>query len=115
MLPRYLGLLILGPCAILWIVLFCGTLWNDVKQGVRLSHPYAYDLSTMGDSEWNPGARVTVASMKAVSAGLLEHLELNPTLVVVELNREILDRNRYDEVAVAAGDVLELVHFVGGG
>jgi thiamine biosynthesis protein ThiS len=47
--------------------------------------------------------------------GLLEHLELNPALVVVELNREILDRNRYDEVKVAAGDTLELVHFVGGG
>jgi sulfur carrier protein len=47
--------------------------------------------------------------------GLLEHLELNPALVVVELNREILDRNRYDEVTVNPGDVLELVHFVGGG
>ena len=47
--------------------------------------------------------------------GLLEQLELNPALVVVELNREILDRNRYDEVTVDPGDVLELVHFVGGG
>jgi sulfur carrier protein len=47
--------------------------------------------------------------------GLLEHLELNPALVVVELNREILDRNRYEQVTVDPGDVLELVHFVGGG
>ena len=47
--------------------------------------------------------------------GLLESLELNPTLVVVELNREILDRGLYGEITVAAGDVLELVHFVGGG
>jgi thiamine biosynthesis protein ThiS len=46
---------------------------------------------------------------------LLEHLDLNPGLVVVELNREILDRGRYGEVPVRGGDNLELVHFVGGG
>ena len=46
---------------------------------------------------------------------LLEHLELNPALVVVELNREILDRGHYVDAQVEGGDVLELVHFVGGG
>ncbi len=46
---------------------------------------------------------------------LLEHLELKPEMVVVERNREILERERYDEVAVEAEDRLELVHFVGGG
>ncbi|MGD2121547.1 MAG: sulfur carrier protein ThiS [Gemmatimonadota bacterium] len=46
---------------------------------------------------------------------LLERFELNPALVVVELNREILDRDRYDEVEVEEEDTLELVHFVGGG
>ena len=46
---------------------------------------------------------------------LLEWFDLNPSLVVVELNREILDRNRYAEIPVEAGDVLEFVHFVGGG
>jgi thiamine biosynthesis protein ThiS len=47
--------------------------------------------------------------------GLLESLELQPGLVVVERNREILTRSRYDEVEVRDGDRLELVHFVGGG
>jgi len=46
---------------------------------------------------------------------LLELLELRPELVVVERNREILDRARYAEVTVEEGDTLELVHFVGGG
>lgn len=45
----------------------------------------------------------------------LQSLDLHPGMVVVERNREILDRDRYDDVAVEAGDVLELVHFVGGG
>jgi sulfur carrier protein len=48
-------------------------------------------------------------------ADLLTWLDLNPALVVVELNREILDRGRYEEFTVGEGDVLELVHFVGGG
>ena len=48
-------------------------------------------------------------------SGLLEWLDLNPALVVVELNREILDRNRYEETHLEEKDVLELVHFVGGG
>lgn len=47
--------------------------------------------------------------------GLLERLDLQPGLVVVERNREILERDRYGEVTVRDGDTLELVHFVGGG
>ena len=46
---------------------------------------------------------------------LLQHLELEPRLVVVERNGDILPRGHYEAVEVAAGDVLELVHFVGGG
>jgi thiamine biosynthesis protein ThiS len=57
---------------------------------------------------------------RAIAAGLsvrafLESLDLQPALVVVERNREILDRDRYAEVRIEQGDVLELVHFVGGG
>ena len=48
-------------------------------------------------------------------ADLLRDLGLNPRLVVVEHNREILDRNTLGAVKLRAGDVLELVHFVGGG
>lgn len=46
---------------------------------------------------------------------LLRHLELQPRLVVVEHNGEIVRRDGYGAVAVSPGDVLELVHFVGGG
>jgi thiamine biosynthesis protein ThiS len=47
--------------------------------------------------------------------GLLETLGLEPRLVVVERNREIIQRAQYDQVRVGEGDRLELVHFVGGG
>ncbi len=42
-------------------------------------------------------------------------LGLNPQLVVVEHNREILARSSLEDVEVRAGDNLEIVHFVGGG
>jgi thiamine biosynthesis protein ThiS len=48
-------------------------------------------------------------------AHLLTELGLHPRLVVVEHNRAILERARYDETPVREGDTLELVHFVGGG
>ena len=46
---------------------------------------------------------------------LLVALDLKPELIVVERNREILERARYGDVTVEDGDTLELVHFVGGG
>ena len=47
---------------------------------------------------------------------LLQRHELDPRLVVVEHNRVILrDRDAFGDRALADGDVLELVHFVGGG
>ncbi len=46
---------------------------------------------------------------------LVESLDLNPKLIVVELNREILSRDRFGEIQVSQGDQVELVHFVGGG
>ncbi|MGH7552526.1 MAG: sulfur carrier protein ThiS [Longimicrobiales bacterium] len=45
----------------------------------------------------------------------LTELGLHPRMVVVEHNREILDRSHYGSVEVRPGDSLELVHFVGGG
>jgi thiamine biosynthesis protein ThiS len=57
---------------------------------------------------------------RAVPAGatlldLLGTLELDPRAVVVEHNRRIVRRPALGNVAVAPGDAIELVHFVGGG
>jgi len=48
-------------------------------------------------------------------AGLVAALELDFRKVAVELNREIVPRSRYGQVWLADGDVLEIVHFIGGG
>lgn len=46
---------------------------------------------------------------------LLAHLDLHPRAVVVELNRKIVRRPELAETNLHDGDVIELVHFVGGG
>lgn len=51
----------------------------------------------------------------ATASDLLAHLRLDPRMVVVEVNREIIRRPRLSEVALRDGDMIELVHFVGGG
>ena len=48
-------------------------------------------------------------------AALLEELQIRAARVVVERNREIVPRDHYGNVALSDGDVLEIVHFVGGG
>jgi thiamine biosynthesis protein ThiS len=47
--------------------------------------------------------------------GLLDELEIRPARVVVELNRQIVARQAYGSTVINDGDVLEIVHFVGGG
>jgi sulfur carrier protein len=47
--------------------------------------------------------------------GLVEHLGLTEGPVAVEVNREIVPRALHAEHPVAPGDVIEVVHFVGGG
>ena len=49
-------------------------------------------------------------------AGLLGSLAIDPRLVVVEHNRTILrDKASYASRELDDGDVVEIVHFVGGG
>ena len=47
--------------------------------------------------------------------GLLEHLEIKPERVAVEINEEIVRKATYAETAVKEGDRVEVVQFMGGG
>lgn len=48
-------------------------------------------------------------------AELLEKLEIRPGRVVVELNRDIVQREALASTSLRDGDTVEIVHFVGGG
>ena len=71
------------------------------------TEPDRIDVTVNGESR-TLRAGTTVAE-------LLTALDLHPRMVVVEHNRDILDRGRYAATEIADGDALELVHFVGGG
>lgn len=48
-------------------------------------------------------------------AALIEQLGMKSDRVAVELNREIIPRERWTETRLDDGDRLEIVQFVGGG
>ncbi|QUD88134.1 sulfur carrier protein ThiS [Phenylobacterium montanum] len=48
-------------------------------------------------------------------AALVTALGLDPRKVAVERNLEIVPRSIYAETALADGDRIEIVHFIGGG
>ncbi|KQW71457.1 thiamine biosynthesis protein ThiS [Phenylobacterium sp. Root77] len=48
-------------------------------------------------------------------AALVSELGLDPRKVAVERNLEIVPRSAYGQTALADGDRIEIVHFIGGG
>lgn len=46
---------------------------------------------------------------------LVAQLGMKPDRVAVELNRELVPRDRWPSTRLSDGDKLEIVHFVGGG
>jgi len=48
-------------------------------------------------------------------ADLVTTMGLSEKVIVVERNREIVPRREYPHIVLAEGDVLEIVHLVGGG
>jgi thiamine biosynthesis protein ThiS len=48
-------------------------------------------------------------------ASLLDQLGMKPDRVAVELNRDLVPRDRWGATQLSNGDKLEIVHFVGGG
>lgn len=61
------------------------------------------------------GEERTVAAGSTIG-DLLRELDVSAEVVVVEHNREIVrDRALLDTLVLATGDLVEIVHFVGGG
>ncbi len=47
--------------------------------------------------------------------GYLENIGIDPRIVAVEYNGDIVKRDRYGETQLGEGDTLEIVRMVGGG
>jgi thiamine biosynthesis protein ThiS len=61
------------------------------------------------------GEERTFDSPVPTLSALVEILGMKADRVAVELNRDIVPRDRWAETVLNEGDKLELVHFVGGG
>jgi sulfur carrier protein len=57
----------------------------------------------------------SVDSVAFTLSALVEALGMKPDRVAVELNRDIVPRDRWNQTLLNEGDKLEVVHFVGGG
>ena len=72
-----------------------------------MSKPTSINITLNGDLK-------TIEAPKSVAELVLD-LGLKPTKVAVERNMEIVPRSTLGDVQLGDGDVLEIVHFVGGG
>ncbi len=60
------------------------------------------------------GKKLEVADGVTITA-LLAELKINALRVAVQLNQEIVKRERYEETSLKAGDRLEIITFMAGG
>ena len=63
------------------------------------------------EGEYSPASGETSLTV----ASLISSLGMKPDRVAVELNRDIVPRDRWPDTGLKEGDRLEVVHFVGGG
>jgi len=47
--------------------------------------------------------------------GLIAHLSLPEKKIAIERNREIVSKSTFATTELSDGDVLEIIHFIGGG
>ena len=46
---------------------------------------------------------------------LIEHLGLPEKKIAIELNREVVPKSQFEQTLLENHDVLEIIHFIGGG
>tara|TARA_B100000900_G_scaffold408101_1_gene421846 strand:- start:1590 stop:1808 length:219 start_codon:yes stop_codon:yes gene_type:complete len=46
---------------------------------------------------------------------LVKNLKIPVKKVAIELNREIIDKNKLNKIKLKKNDIIEIVHFIGGG
>lgn len=63
---------------------------------------------TLNGKQRNIDQNITVGT-------LIDQLNLNKYALVVEVNKEILEKEKVKEYALNEGDVVELISFFGGG
>ncbi|APH57784.1 ThiS protein [Granulibacter bethesdensis] len=77
--------------------------------------------TSLSEMPMTDGAFITVnglshaLSRPTTVAALLEDIGLDRVKIAVERNESIVPRSLYEQTLLDDGDVLEIVHFIGGG
>ncbi|MFD2617938.1 sulfur carrier protein ThiS [Terrilactibacillus laevilacticus] len=61
------------------------------------------------------GQEVQLPEQVQTISGIRKHFNIEQALTIIEQNKKIVDKNKYDSQALSDGDRIEIVHFVGGG
>ena len=59
--------------------------------------------------------KITTIIDKLTLIELIKDLKIPLTKVAIELNREIVDKKKINKIKLKNKDVVEIVHFIGGG
>ncbi len=59
--------------------------------------------------------KITTIFDKLPLAKLIKDLKIPLTKVAIEFNKEILDKKKINKIKLKNKDVIEIVHFIGGG
>lgn len=61
------------------------------------------------------GDSFSIEEDKSTIENLIQKLKLNPEVIIVELNRKIVEKKDYSQKKVNQGDKIEIIQFIGGG
>ncbi len=61
------------------------------------------------------GKQVELPEVVDSVGDLLAHYQLQSRIAVVEVNKEIVMKEEYETKRLFNGDIVEIIHFVGGG
>lgn len=61
------------------------------------------------------GRTIDLSENEVTVAALLDRFNVRKRFSIVEHNREIVNKDNYENTKLADGDKVEIVHFVGGG
>ncbi len=60
------------------------------------------------------GEKTTINNNISIS-DLLQQFNLDPTKVAVELNQNLVFHHNFNHTIISQNDIIEIVHFIGGG
>ena len=86
-----------------------GRIWENQDESHRGATTEPMNLQINGEH------KSFDATVPFTLAALVEQLGMKSDRVAIELNRDIVPRDRWSETQLNEGDRLEIVHFVGGG